>query len=269
MGTENLNQVMEVAIAAARQAGALLRMHWERGVVAEHKGEIDLVTEADRASEALILSLLSGQFPDHAFYAEESGASGAPSSHVWVIDPLDGTTNFAHGFPVFAVSLALQVDGQTELGVTLDPLRDELFTAQRGRGAFLNGRPLRVSDTPDLAHSLLVTGFPYDRQTSEHNNVRQHNAFLMRAQGVLRVGSAALDLASVACGRLDGFWEFKLSPWDLAAGALLVELAGGQVTDPEGGPIGLKPPGIVASNGRIHGEMLGVLRPIGMLRDET
>jgi len=132
------------------------------------------------------------------------------------------------------VTLALQVDGRTELGVTFDPLRDELFIAQRGRGAFLNGRPIHVSDTPDLAHSLLVTGFPYDRQTSAHNNVRQHEAFLMRSQGVLRVGSAALDLASVACGRLDGFWEFKLSPWDMVAGALLVELAGGRVTDPSG-----------------------------------
>ena len=260
MGAESLDQMMEVAIVTARRAGALLRMHWERGVVAEHKGEIDLVTEADRASEALILKSLSEQFPDHAFYAEESGDSGAQSSHVWLVDPLDGTTNFAHGFPVFCVTLALQVDGRTELGVTFDPLRDELFTAQRGRGAFLNGRPIHVSSTPDLAHSLLVTGFPYDRQTSAHNNVRQHEAFLMRSQGVLRVGSAALDLASVACGRLDGFWEFKLSPWDMAAGALLVELAGGRVTNPSGAPISLRPPGIVASNGRIHEEMLEVLR---------
>lgn len=251
---------MAVAIDTARQAGALLRVYWERGVVAEHKGDIDLVTEADRASEALILKALSERFPDHAFFAEESGESDRTSSHVWVIDPLDGTTNFAHGYPQFSVTIALRIDDRTELGVTFDPVRDELYTAQRGRGAFLNGRPMRVSATPDLAHSLLVTGFPYDRHTSEHNNVRQHNAFLMRAQGVLRAGSAALDLAAVAAGRLDGFWEFKLSPWDMAAGGLLVEEAGGCVTDADGEPLGLRSPSIVASNGWIHAEMLNQLR---------
>ena len=251
--------MLAAAIDAARQAGALLHSYWERGVVADHKGDIDLVTEADHASEALILQLLRERYPDHAFLAEESGASGA-SSHVWLIDPLDGTTNFAHGYPQFSVSLALQIDGQTEIGVVFDPLRDELFTAQRGRGAFLNGRPIRVSATPDLAHSLLVTGFPYDRQTSEHNNIREHRAFLMQSQGVLRAGSAALDLAAVACGRLDGYWEFKLNPWDWAAGILLVEEAGGRVTDEWGREVGPKPYGVVASNGQIHGEMLDVLR---------
>jgi len=257
--TSHLNAMLAAAINAARQAGVLLRTYYERGVVADHKGEIDLVTEADRASEALILKSIAGQYPDHAFLAEEGGASGA-SSHVWLVDPLDGTTNFAHGYPQFSVSIALQIDGQTEIGVVFDPLRDELFTAQRGRGAFLNGCPIRVSATPDLAHSLLVTGFPYDRQTSEHNNVRQHSAFLMRSQGVLRAGSAALDLAAVACGRLDGYWEYKLSPWDWAAGILLVEEAGGRVTDEQGGALGSRPEGVVASNGRIHEEMLDVLR---------
>jgi len=256
----NLDTLMEVAIDATRQAGALLRMHWERGVAAEHKGAIDLVTEADRAAEALILRVIRERFPAHGFLAEESGKSDTRSSHVWIIDPLDGTTNFAHGYPQFAVTLALQIDGRTELGVTLDVLRGELFTAQRDRGAFLNGRPIRVSNTPDLASSLLVTGFPYDRQTSLHNNVRQHEAFLMRCQGVLRAGSASLDLAAVACGRLDGYWEFKLFPWDMAAGVLLVKLAGGRVTDTGGGPPGLHSPGIVASNGLIHQEMLDVLR---------
>lgn len=258
--TSHLDEMIEVAIDAARQAGALLRTYWERGVVAEYKGAIDLVTEADRASEALILDLLSRHFPDHRFHGEETGENGGHSSHVWLIDPLDGTTNFAHGYPQFSVSLALQIDGQTEIGVVFDPLRDELFTAQRGHGAFLNGRPIRVSATLDLAHSLLVTGFPYDRQTSEHNNIRQHTAFLMRSQGVLRAGSAALDLAAVACGRLDGYWEFKLNPWDWAAGILLVEGAGGRVTDEWGRAVGPKPYAVVASNGRIHGEMLDVLR---------
>ncbi len=257
--TSPMDEMLEAAIDTARQAGALLRMYWERGVVADHKGEIDLVTEADLASEALILQSLTKRFPGHAFLAEEGGASGA-SSHVWLIDPLDGTTNFAHGYPQFSVSIALQIDRCTELGVVYDPLRDELFVARRGYGAFLNGRPVRVSQTPDLEHSLLVTGFPYDRKTSEHNNIRQHTAFLMRSQGVLRAGSAALDLAAVASGRLDGYWEFKLSPWDWAAGILLVEEAGGRVTDAQGAAAGLRPVGIVASNGRIHEEMLDVLR---------
>ncbi|HET7088263.1 MAG TPA: inositol monophosphatase family protein [Anaerolineae bacterium] len=252
--------MMDIAIAAARQAGALLGMYWERGVVAEYKGAIDLVTEADRASEALILDVLSRHFPDHRFHGEETGANGAPSSHVWLIDPLDGTTNFAHGYPQFSVSIALRIDGRTEIGVVFDPLRDELYTAGRGRGASLNGRSIRVSATPDLAHSFLVTGFPYDRQTSGHNNIQEHRAFLMQSQGVLRAGSAALDLAAVACGRLDGYWEYKLSPWDWAAGILLVEEASGRVTDAQGGAVGSRPEGIVASNGRIHEEMLDVLR---------
>jgi myo-inositol-1(or 4)-monophosphatase len=260
-----LEREFEAAILTARQAGALLRTYWERGVVADHKGEIDLVTEADHASENLIIKSLSTRFPNQAFYAEESGVTGVHSSHVWVIDPLDGTTNFAHGYPQFAVTMALQIDGRAELGVTFDPLRDELYTARRGLGAFLNGRPIHVSATVDLAHSLLVTGFPYDRKTSEHNNIRQHAAFMMRSQGVLRAGSAALDMAAVACGRLDGFWEFKLNPWDWAAGALLVELAAGQVTDPGGGPLSPSGRDLVVSNGHIHAEMLSVLRD---LRDE-
>ena len=254
-----MNDLLNTAIFAARQAGALLRMHFERGVAINHKGEIDLVTEADHASEALILKTLSERFPDHTFLAEESGESGQHSSHVWVIDPLDGTTNFAHGFPVFSVVIALQIDGRTELGVVFDPMRDELFAARRGQGALLNGRPIRVSSTVRLANSLLVTGFPYDRWTSELNNLRQHAAFLLKAQGVLRVGSAALDLASVACGRLDGYWEFKLNPWDWTAGALLVEEAGGRVTDMHGGAMSPRGRDLVASNGRIHQEMLGVL----------
>ena len=255
-----VDPLLETAIAAARQAGALLRAHWERGVAVEHKSDIDLVTAADRESEALILSILKARFPDHGFLAEESGQSGDASSHVWVIDPLDGTTNFAHRYPQFSVTLALRIDDRTELGVAYDPMHDELYAARRGQGAFLNGRPLDVSPTPTLARALLATGFPYDRQTSAHNNIRQHSAFLLRAQGVLRAGSAALDLAAVSCGRLDGFWEFKLSPWDMAAGALLVEAAGGRVTDGDGGPLDLHSPGIVASNGRIHAEMLEVLR---------
>lgn len=262
MGAGNLDDTLEAAVDVARQAGALLRTYWERGVAIEHKGDIDLITEADRVSEAAIKHALSSRFPDHGIFAEESGDGGGRASHIWIVDPLDGTTNFAHGYPQFSVNIALQIDGQTVLGVTYDPLRDELFTALRGQGAFLNGRPIHVSATPRLADSLLVTGFPYDRKTSPQNNLAQFGAFLMRSQGVLRPGSAALDLAAVACGRLDGYWEFKMNPWDLAAGALMVAEAGGRVSDPSGGPIGARPRDILASNGRIHEEMMAVLHKV-------
>jgi len=263
MGTDELGAMMDVAVTVARQAGALLRSFYERGVTTEYKGEIDLITEADRASEDLILRALSTQFPTHGFFAEESGERDSDTSHVWLIDPLDGTTNFAHGYPIFCVALALQIVRQSVLSVIYDPMRDELFTAQHDHGAFLNGRSIRVSRTETLAQSLLATGFPYDRKTNPHNNVRQHEAFLMRSQGVIRPGSASLDLASVACGRIDGYWEFKLQPWDMAPGALLVEMAGGRVSDPQGETIGARPRNAVASNGRIHEEMLGVLREVG------
>ncbi|MGH7552789.1 MAG: inositol monophosphatase family protein [Longimicrobiales bacterium] len=255
--------MLETAIVTARQAGALLRSYYERGVTTEYKGEIDLITEADRVSEELILRTLSSRFPDHGFYAEESGERSNGASHVWLIDPLDGTTNFAHGYPVFCVALALQVELQSALSVIYDPMRDELFSALRGRGAFLNGRTMHVSQTATLAQSLVATGFPYDRKTNPHNNVRQHEAFLMHSQGVIRPGSASLDLASVACGRVDGYWEFRLQAWDMAPGALLVELAGGRVSDPQGEALGSRPRNTVASNGQIHEEMLEVLREIG------
>jgi myo-inositol-1(or 4)-monophosphatase len=191
--------------------------------------------------------------------SEESGSNHSASAYTWIVDPLDGTTNFAHGFPQFSVTLALQVDAVVEIGVTYDPLRDELFAARRGQGATLNGQPIHVSSTSPLDRSLLVTGFPYDRRTNPNNNARQFVEFMLRSQGVLRVGSAALDLAYVACGRLDGFWEFRLSPWDTAAGVLLVDEAGGQVTDPTGAPQQSWTRNVVASNGLIQAEMLDVL----------
>jgi len=248
-----------VAVEAALEAGRILRWHFQRGLEIRYKGEIDLVTEADLASERAVLARIRSAFPDHGVLAEESGATERASPWLWVVDPLDGTTNFAHGFPVFSVSIALLHEGQRVLGVVYDVMRDELFTARRGEGAFLNGRPIRVTQTPRLEEALLVTGFPYDRQESPLDNTREFIALLKRCHGVLRVGSAALDLASVAAGRLDGYWEFQLSPWDLAAGALLVEEAGGRVTTPQGDPLPPLGTDIVATNGLIHAELLEIL----------
>ena len=256
----NLNETFDFAVATVRAAGGLLREYYQNGVVAEYKGVIDLVTDADRASEQFILERIRSTYPEHAILAEESGANGRASAYTWIADPLDGTTNFAHGFPVFSVTMALQVAGATELGVTYDPLRDELFTARRGQGARLNDRPIHVSATPVLDRSLLTTGFPYDRRTNPHNNLQQFGAFTLKSHGVLRAGSAALDLASVACGRVEGYWEFRLNPWDLSAGILMVGEAGGRVTDPSGELIRGAAHDVVASNGQIHDEMLAVLR---------
>ncbi|MCS7251060.1 MAG: inositol monophosphatase family protein [Anaerolineae bacterium] len=254
-----LDQAYGTAIEAALEAGRILRWHFQRGLEIRHKGAIDLVTEADVAAEQAALSRIQRTFPAHAVLSEESGGMDRASPWLWVVDPLDGTTNFAHGFPVFAVSIALLHEGQRMIGVVYDVMRDELFTARHGQGAFLNGRPIRVTQTPRLENALLVTGFPYDRQESPLDNTCEFVALLRRCHGVLRVGSAALDLASVAAGRLDGYWEFRLSPWDLAAGALLVEEAGGLVTTPLGDPLPPLGTDIVATNGRIHAELLEVL----------
>jgi myo-inositol-1(or 4)-monophosphatase len=238
-------------------------MHFERGVQAHTKSTpFDLVTEADKASETIIVAVLTEAFPNHRILAEEGGGNHAESEYVWLVDPLDGTTNFAHGHPQFSVSIALQHAGSTVVGVVYNIMRDELFTAARGAGARLNGRPIRVSCTPTLTHSLLATGFPYDRQTDPQNNLDQFSDLLLRAQGVLHGGSAAIDLAAVATGRLDGYWEFKLQPWDLAAGAMLVDEAGGRVTTPQGAALDLWTGNVVASNEHIHGEMLAHLRQV-------
>lgn len=258
-GTSVFDKAYATAVEAALEAGRILRWHFQRGLEIRYKGEIDLVTEADVAAERAVLSRIRDAFPDHRVLAEESGEAAQDSPWLWVVDPLDGTTNFAHGFPVFAVSIALLHEGQRVLGVVYDVMRDELFTARRGGGAFVNGRPIRVSRTPRLEEALLVTGFPYDRQASPFDNTREFVALLKRCHGVLRVGSAALDLAAVAAGRLDGYWEFRLSPWDLAAGALLVEEAGGRVTTPQGDPLPPLGTDVVATNGHIHGELLEVL----------
>jgi myo-inositol-1(or 4)-monophosphatase len=252
------DQHLAVAIEAARAAGALLRGHYGRPQQVEHKGEIDLVTALDRQAETLVVERIRAAFPDHAILAEEGSGGGTDVAHRWLVDPLDGTTNYAHAYPCFAVSIAYERAGQVVVGVVYDPLRDELFAAQAGRGASLNGQPLRVATTPRLLESLLITGFPYDRARFPAA-LRLWNALIERAQALRRDGAAALDLCYVAAGRADGFWERPLQPWDMAAGALLVREAGGRVTSFRGGPPDIYSAEIVATNGAIHDDLLAAI----------
>jgi myo-inositol-1(or 4)-monophosphatase len=259
----------DAAVEMARAAGAVLREGYGQAHRPERKGRIDLVTEYDRRSERLLLEAISGRFPDHAVLAEESGASaqGAGAAPVrWLVDPLDGTTNFAHNYPFFCVSVAAEADGQLVAGAVYDPVRDELFSAAAGEGATLNGGPIRVSDIERVEDALLVTGFPYDVREHPERSLPLFEAFLMRAQGIRRDGSAALNLCYLAAGRFDGFWEGHLSPWDMAAGVLMVGEAGGRVTDYAGGEFRLERLQILASNGRLHQEMQGILAGARALR---
>jgi len=253
-----------VAEEIAREAGALLREFYAKGVETEYKGDVDLVTVADRTSEALIRERLTKAFPEHGIYGEEGTRDQMESEFRWYVDPLDGTTNFAHGFPAFCVVLGLErrgaglaadADGEMVAGVIYDPLRDEMFLAERGKGAFLNGRPIHVSKTRKLQESLTATGFPSQKRHASPN-IHLYQQITLRSHGVRRAGSAALDLAYVACGRLDGFWEFNLNPWDTSAGFLLVEEAGGTVTHFDGGKFTLDSREVLATNGLIKGEMV-------------
>jgi myo-inositol-1(or 4)-monophosphatase len=249
-----------VAIDAARAAGQLLHDARAGARQIAYKGApTNLVTEMDARAEALVLDHLGRAFPADAVLAEESGAHGGSSGRRWIIDPLDGTTNYAHGVSIYAVSIGLERGGEVVLGVIFDPNHNELFVAERGGGAFLNGEPLAVSRATILDESLLATGFPYAIRETHDTNLPEYAAFSLRARGVRRMGSAVLYLAYVAAGRLDGYWELRLGPWDAAAGALLVEEAGGRISNLEGGPLDLDAPSIVASNGRIHEAMLRVL----------
>jgi len=245
----------QVALRAARAAGRIHLQRLSRIKVSRKTNSIDLVTEADRESEEAVIRTLNRAFPEHAILAEESGANARLSEHRWIIDPLDGTTNFAHGFPQFCVSIAYERRGRVELAVVFDALKRELFVAARGRGARLNGRPIHVSATPSLDRALLATGFPYDRRERRNFYFTFWEAFMMRTQGVRRTGSAALDLCYVACGRVDAFWEFGLRPWDVAAGALVVGEAGGRVSNLDGSPLDLEARKILASNGKLHRAM--------------
>jgi myo-inositol-1(or 4)-monophosphatase len=256
-----MTSFVETAAEIACQAGSLLRYYFERRVAFEMKGEFDLVTEADKASEKLVVERLKESFPDHGIVAEEGGGQDGASEYRWYVDPLDGTTNFAHSYPVWNVTLALEKSGELIAGVVFDPTRDELFTAERGAGAFLNGRRIHVSKVSRVADSLLCTGFPnHNRATNP--NIHFFYELAMSAHGVRRSGSAAVDLAHVACGRLDGFWEIGLSPWDMAAGILLVEEAGGMCTDMKGGRHNLKSPHVLTDNRLIHQELIEVFSSI-------
>jgi myo-inositol-1(or 4)-monophosphatase len=225
-----------------------------------HKGIINLVTDVDLASEQLIREAIATHYPRHQILAEEGGLAETSSDYRWIVDPLDGTTNFAHGFPIFAVSIALEYRGEMILGVVYDPTRDEMFAAERGAGAALNNRPIRVSTTTELSTSLLCTGFPYDIRTSRLTNLDNWANFALAAQALRRTGAAAIDLCYVACGRFDGFWELTLSPWDTAAGSLIVAEAGGRLTDVTGAAFSVYKPDVVASNGQIHDQMLEVVK---------
>jgi myo-inositol-1(or 4)-monophosphatase len=252
---------LETAIDIAREAGALVSNMAERRIPFELKGDFDLVTAADRASEALIVERLQSHFPSHSILGEEGGQRERLGEYCWYVDPVDGTTNFAHGFPAYNVTLAVEKAGELIAGVVYDPTRDEMFAAEKGGGAYLNGRRIRVSRAPEVAESLVATGFP-SRKRQENINIHFYYQLAMVSHGVRRAGAAALDLAYVASGRLDGFWEFGLNPWDMAAGILLVEEAGGRCADMHGAPRHLRSQQILADNGLIHEEMLQIFSEI-------
>ena len=263
------------AAGIAREAGALLCEFHARGVETEYKGDVDLVTAADRAAEKLIRGRLRDAFPDHGIFGEEGTRDRMEGEYRWYVDPLDGTTNFAHGFPQYSVSMGLEhrpkglaenEDGSLVAAVIYDPTRDELFTGERGMGAWLNGRRFHVSTIPELAESLVATGFP-SRKRHDSPNIHFYHEFTLRSHGVRRAGSAALDLAWTACGRMEAFWEFNLNPWDTAAGILLVEEAGGRVTDFAGNGYKLESREILASNGLIHEEMVALFQNMFAGRD--
>jgi myo-inositol-1(or 4)-monophosphatase len=251
----------------ARQAGEILRASFNQRpgyghhLNVDYKSLIDPVTDVDRRSEALLLDEIRSRYPDHRIITEESGNLAGQDCCIWYIDPLDGTVNFTHGVPIFSVSIAFAQDDRLELGVVYDPILDECFSAERGRGAWLNGKPIHVSGARDLDHSLLVTGFPYDIRTNPVKNLDNYARFTLRSQGVRRLGSAALDLCYIAAGRLDGYWETVLFAYDMAAGALIAEEAGAVVTDLYGGADYLaSPQSVLAANAVIHGQMLAVLQ---------
>ncbi len=255
-----MQPILSDLIEMARQAGEILRKGFGEEILVERKGEIDLVTEMDRHSEAYLLDELGRRYPGHQVETEESSGIAGDDSHIWYIDPLDGTVNYAHGIPIYSVSIAYARGNELTLGVVYDPMRDECFYAQRGDGAWLNGRPLHVSSAPNLESSLLVTGFYYDTWTNPDNNLDHFSNFMMRSQGVRRFGSAAIDLCYVAAGRFDGYWELRLNHYDLAAGTLIVQEAGGRVSNIYGDADYFRRPySVVAANPSLHPKMIAVL----------
>jgi myo-inositol-1(or 4)-monophosphatase len=253
------DKFIQTAREAALKAGRLLRENIGKSSEISYKGTVDLVTNLDTQAQRVIFDHLSARFPDHDYLAEEGLSQDQGAEFRWIIDPLDGTTNYVHHFPVFTVSIALERGGEIALGLIYDPMREEMFSAVKGEGAFLNGEEIRVSGVDDLNKSLLATGFPYDVRTSKVNNITHFNNFITRVQGIRRCGSAAMDLCYVASGRFDGFWELRLSPWDVAAGALIVQEAGGRVSDFQNGKFTIHGAEILASNGLIHEQLVEVL----------
>jgi myo-inositol-1(or 4)-monophosphatase len=257
---ELVRETVRTAVEAAREAGRILMGGFSRPMDVAKKSPRELVTAMDRAAEEAIVGIIRGAYPRDGVLAEESAFLAGDSGRIWIIDPLDGTNNYAHGYPFFSVAIAIEEDGVPVAGVVHDPLRGELFVAEAGSGATLNGRPLRVSEAPRLAESLVATGFPYDRSEGTENNLANLSRFILAVRGIRRAGSAELDLVYVACGRLDGYWELGLKPWDVAAGGLIVREAGGTVTNFDGSGWDHRRGDVVASNGRIHGEMLSHIR---------
>lgn len=250
---------IDFATKTAVEAGAILKDNLGKVSEIEFKGKNNLLTEVDKLSEETIIRRIRETFPSHDILAEESGRHSQSSDHVWIIDPLDGTTNYAHAYPFFAVSIALEIAGEIKAGVVYDPVKDEMFAAEQGSGAFLNGKSTRVSDSAKLSESHLATGFVHESSEMVEENLRHFANFIRKSRAVRRDGSAALDLCYVACGRFDGFWELGLNPWDTAAGVLIIREAGGLVTNLSGGEYDLYVKEILASNSHIHGEMINVL----------
>ena len=256
------DRYLQVAIAAARDAGRIQMLHFGYSHQVEYKGDIDPVTMVDKLCEKAIVQKITAAFPDHDLLTEESPFEKKGSPWKWIIDPLDGTTNYLHGYPCFCVSIGLELEGEVKVGVVYNPVLDELFHAERGEGAFLNGNPISVSCADDLNRSFLCTGFPYDVREHAEFYLRYFREFIIRSFGVRRPGSAAIDLSYLAAGRFDGFWELKLHPWDMAAGSLIVTEAGGKITDFKGKPFDIYSGEILASNGLIHEEMLEVIQEV-------
>ena len=254
------NKFKKTAIDAAKKAGLLLKKNIDKAHRIEFKGVIDIVTEMDKKAEDIIIKTFKNAFPEHGILTEESLEQKSSSEYRWIIDPLDGTTNYSHGFPVFCVSIALEKQGEIILGVVYNPMLNELFTAEKDKGAYLNNKKIKVSNISNLSKSLLATGFPYDVRTSPENNINHFSNFAVRAQAIRRAGAAALDMCYVACGRFDGFWELKLKPWDTAAAMLIINEAGGIVTDFGGKPFSLYSGETLASNGLLHDAMIKVLK---------
>jgi len=253
-----MNNFKSVLLKALRKSGHLIKKSISGAKTVDFKNEINLVTQIDKKSESLIVSMIKKAFPDHSILAEESSPEGE-SPLKWIIDPLDGTTNFVHSFPVCVPSIALEKNGEVVLGGVYDPFRDELFFAEKGKGAYLNKKPISVSTVSSLKDSMLGTGFPYDRRKNADYYLEIYKRFMIKAHGIRRVGAAALDLCYLACGRYDGFWELKLSPWDVAAGSLIIEEAGGKITDFSGNPYDIYGIETAASNSSLHSEILDTL----------